>query len=396
MTVRYPKMCLHKKSGRAYVTVSGRQIYLGDWGSDEAKTEYSRIISQMSSRTWEQKPILKEKLLVGELIVHYLHWAKTYYCTPDGKPTNRYRQVYGILKFPIQHFGNLLAIEFGPRTLRSLLDKWIETRLTRKEINARMQVVRAVFRWAVAEEILPSDSYQKLRAVRGLQKGHTKAKDNPPVQPANPADVEAAIQHMPPAIAAITKLMVHSGARCGEIVALRPCDIDRSSTVWTYRPTSHKTSHREKNRVIYFGTLCRKVISEFVDKCGSPTEYLFCPQREEAKRNQERSANRIVKLYPSHAKRNEALKRKPKKRAPLRSHYSTTTVGQAIERACVKAGVKHFTPHQLRHLAATKIRSEFGVDVARAVLGHSLASVTEIYSQAVDEKLALLAIEKLG
>jgi integrase len=43
-----------------------------------------------------------------------------------------------------------------------------------------------------------------------------------------------------------------------------------------------------------------------------------------------------------------------------------------------------FTPHRLRHLAATRVRAELGVDVARSLLGHSLASITEIYSREVD------------
>ena len=36
---------------------------------------------------------------------------------------------------------------------------------------------------------------------------------------------------------------------------------------------------------------------------------------------------------------------------------------------------------QLRHSAATRIRREFGQDVARAVLGHSSPVVTEVYAE---------------
>ena len=44
----------------------------------------------------------------------------------------------------------------------------------------------------------------------------------------------------------------------------------------------------------------------------------------------------------------------------------------------------------------TRARAEFGVDVARALCGHTLAAVTEIYSHEVGKQLALQAVKKLG
>jgi integrase len=64
----------------------------------------------------------------------------------------------------------------------------------------------------------------------------------------------------------------------------------------------------------------------------------------------------------------------------------------------VRPGHVHpeFTPHRLRHLAATRARAELGVDVARALCGHTLAAVTEVYSHEVDKPLARRAVERLG
>jgi integrase len=94
-------------------------------------------------------------------------------------------------------------------------------------------------------------------------------------------------------------------------------------------------------------------------------------------------------------RRNEQKRKSNPKRTPG-DHYTVRAFFWAIKRACVAAGVQRFSPHQLRHLAATRIRAELGVDVARALLGHSLASVTEIYSREVDKQLALKAVEKFG
>jgi integrase len=43
-------------------------------------------------------------------------------------------------------------------------------------------------------------------------------------------------------------------------------------------------------------------------------------------------------------------------------------------------------PHQLRHNAATQLRKEYGIEVARIILGHRSAAVTEIYAELDDEK----------
>jgi integrase len=62
---------------------------------------------------------------------------------------------------------------------------------------------------------------------------------------------------------------------------------------------------------------------------------------------------------------------------------------------CIRAGVSPWHPHQLRHNAATAIRREFGLDVARAVLGLSTSAVTAVYAEADMEKAAE-AMERLG
>jgi integrase len=40
-----------------------------------------------------------------------------------------------------------------------------------------------------------------------------------------------------------------------------------------------------------------------------------------------------------------------------------------------------WSPHQLRHTAATPLRKEYGLEAAQVVLGHKTLSVTEIYAE---------------
>lgn len=137
------------------------------------------------------------------------------------------------------------------------------------------------------------------------------------------------------------------------------------------------------------------MLAPYLMKAGGPEEFLFSPRREEEERNARRSEERKTPKYASHMERNESKRPKKPKRPPGK-RYHTPSVRRCIARACEKAGVPNFTPHRLRHLAGTLIRAEFGVDVARAMLGHSLASVTVIYTAEADKELAMKAARKLG
>ena len=65
----------------------------------------------------------------------------------------------------------------------------------------------------------------------------------------------------------------------------------------------------------------------------------------------------------------------------LRTRYTTVNYAQAIEYACEKAKVPHWSPHRLRHAAATRVRREHGLDAVQALLGHKRAEVSEIYAE---------------
>ena len=53
----------------------------------------------------------------------------------------------------------------------------------------------------------------------------------------------------------------------------------------------------------------------------------------------------------------------------------------AIMRACKKAGVPEWSPLQLRHTAATAIRARYGLEAAKAILGHSRVETSQIYAE---------------
>jgi integrase len=79
----------------------------------------------------------------------------------------------------------------------------------------------------------------------------------------------------------------------------------------------------------------------------------------------------------------------------LGEHYTTGSVRRAIRRARTKADIPSWHPHQLRHNAATWLRKEFGLDVARIILGHRSPVITEIYAE-LDREKAINAMQKSG
>ena len=293
-------------------------------------------------------------------------------------------------------YGHAIADEFGPLDLQAVRAKMIGEGLSRKVINGRVGDIKKMFRWGVAQSIVKPDVLVALAAVEGLRAGRTKAPDLPPVRPANPEHVLAALPFMPPAAAALVKLQRMTGARAGELMILRNADVARTTaSAWEYRPANHKGSWRGKDRVLYFGLRCQGVLAPFLAKAESPEAYVFDPSQEESERNAARSERRKTPRYPSHMKRN-AAKRVETPRRPPASRYTTNTYRRAIERACDAAKVERFTPHTLRHLAATEIRRELGIDVARAVLGHTMAAMSEHYSREVDQTLALKSVERFA
>ena len=159
--------------------------------------------------------------------------------------------------------------------------------------------------------------------------------------------------------------------------------------VWEYRPHSHKTEHFQKDRVIYLGPHAQQVIKPWLK--SSLHEYLFSPREARLWYQAQRAAKRRMPKSPSHQDRQ--AKKNPK-RAPG-DRYTTGAYDHAIERACARAGVPNWTPNQLRHTAATRIRAAYGIEAARIILGHSSAVTSEIYAE-IDREKARQIMGEIG
>ena len=59
----------------------------------------------------------------------------------------------------------------------------IDSGLCRTTINQRIGRIVHTFKWAVENELVPPGVYHGLKAVKGLQKGRTEAREPEPVKP---------------------------------------------------------------------------------------------------------------------------------------------------------------------------------------------------------------------
>jgi integrase len=266
----------------------------------------------------------------------------------------------------------------------------IEGQLGRKTINGRVSRIKRMFRWGTREGLLPGSSYHALLTLEGLKRHRTAAKETGPVTTVPEKDVAATLSHVNPHVRAMAQVQELTGMRPQDVRNLRTCDVDLSGDVWVYSPWTHKTEHHGHVRRIAIGPKAQVILEPFL-KADDPKAYVFSPRDAVMALRTERSRLRKTRRTPS--ERNRPRKKHPK-RSP-RVQYSKDAYTLAIARACLKAGVLAWSPNQLRHNCATKLRKLFGLDVAAAVLGHRLGTVTEVYAEA-DFRKAIEVMKQIG
>jgi integrase len=381
-----PKYCHHTPSGQAYVTLNGRQVYLGAHGSPESRAEYDRLVGEylINGRLTGAGDA---GISVNELLVAYLHWARTYYPS-EGKRTCEYDEIRLAIRELKRLYGLTPANEFGPLGLKAIQKALIDQKLTRQGVNRRTSRIVRAFKWGVQNELVAPMVHHALSQVPGLKRGRTTAPEAERTGPVDDERVDAVKPHVSRQVWAMIELQRLTGMRSGEVCQMRSGDIDRTGNVWVYSPLHHKTEHHGHSRSVYLGPKAQAVLQEWLKE--KPEAFLFSPAEAEKERKAKLRAARKTKVQPSQKDRRKANpKMKP------RDCYDTATYYRAIQRACDLAEVKRWHPHQLRHSAATVIRKRFGVEAASILLGHREVGVTQIYAER-DEKRAIEVAGEIG
>jgi integrase len=397
----------------------------GEFESPESRTAFAQL--QLEIETSPLRLPAAERsggVTVNELMLAYVKHAEQHYRDPDGNLTAEFREYKLVSRLTRELYGHTPAADFGPLALKAVRQKFIKAGWSRGVVNQRIGRVRRVFKWGVAEELVPPMAYQSLAAVIGLQLGRTSARETEGVKPVSDDVVKATLPYLSHHVRAMVELLMHTGMRPAEVCAMTLNQIERGVN-WTYRPRRHKTAHHGKGRAVPLGPNACAVLSAFLSgRVLEPDAPIFSPRQSREEQFAEMRANRKSKVQPSQVSR----KIQNPSRTPT-DRYSPSAIAHAIKAACdrafppsaplakradetlaawksrltaeQKAQLREWQrqhrwhPYQLRHSFATRVRKEHGLEAAQVLLGHSRADVTQVYAER-NEELAATVAAKIG
>jgi integrase len=378
-TPRIPQYRHHKSSGQGFVELNGHYVYLGKWGLPETEQNYLRTVHEWLANG-RRLSVETQEISIVELEAAY--WAD---CKVVYRGSAAHLDVIKHALRPLRLiYGETSAAEFGPLALRAMQEHWASKGLSRTTVNRYIGMLKRMFRWAVSRELVPASVWHGLDAVEGLRAGRSPARDAKVIVPVSDSDIAAIREFVPPAVWTLIQLQLLTGARSGELVNLRPCDVDRTTgDVWTATLKKHKGAWRGRDRVLFFGPQTQQLLRPFLLRAAEA--YLFDPREGVAWHAAQCETHR----------RSDQESAAPKTKRRVRDHYDVGSYRRAIARACERAGIAPWHPHQLRHTAATAFRKQFGLEAAQVMLGHAGAKITELYAERDAEKAREIAA-KMG
>ncbi|MFG0249073.1 MAG: tyrosine-type recombinase/integrase [Phycisphaeraceae bacterium JB051] len=323
---------------------------------NEMVSQYKQWLKHWRVDYQIQNPRAVQATSVADICKAYLDFAQDYY-TKHGKPTTHVYAVQSALQKLVNLYAHTPAIEFDPPKLAAFRDHYDSPDAKRKTINKWIGIIRSAWQWASENGIVHPDLALRLTTVKLLQQGRCKSKEYNVVDAVARDQVDAAIKHMPLTVQHMVELQWCTGMRPGEVCVMRGMDLEMvSPDVWLYRPTEHKGEHIQKDCIIGLGPKAIAIIKPLLKK--NLKAYLFDPR--------ETGTN-----------------------GRTGKRYKIGSYRQAIHRACKRAGIDEWSPHQLRHAKEAEIEKTVGIHAAQNLLRHSSATTTANYGKIEREQREL-------
>ena len=354
--------------GTAFVRINGKRIYLGKFGSPEARQNYARCVAEWAitanNDPGQPSPTVGS-ITVDSLMIAFLDYSRMNY----PKQYSEFRLAAKVL---LSLYSGITVESFTPKCLAAVQYQFTQQigkkgkRYSRQYCNRLTKYIRQMFRWGVAQELVSPVTADALKYIQPLQRGRTEAPESPPRVDVPNSVVDVTLPHLPPTVATMVQVQRLAVMRPNEICRMRICDIDmsRKDGIWLYCPPDHKGAWRGHGRVI---------------PLGETEQILLTPYLEQAQPDAPLFFNRRGKQY--HAE----------------------MYGDAIQYAIRKVNrslpddqkIPHWTPYQLRHAGVTELtlENDGNLDVARAVAGQKSIGITQIYNHA-DLKIAIEQAKK--
>lgn len=377
-----------------------KTVYLGASGTSAAAARYREVVGTMlaglpvvTSARKARQPV-SEWPTIAQLAAAYLIHCGEYYVDEHKVPTRHVKNLKLALRPLLQVHRDTATDRFTVSNLTRVRQVLVdEGRCNRRTVNQRIQQLRAMFRWGVTERLVPGSVWHELAALQALTPHRGGVREGTGLRPVDAESVNKACAELSRHVAALVRFCWLTGARMGEAVQLATAHVDMTGKVWLFRPPQHKTKHRGKERIVPIGPQAQALLREWI--VLDPERRWFRPCDAVDEHRRELRENRKTPLWPSHMAAQER-KRRERPRRPPGDEYDTRAVGHAITRACVRAKIQPWTPHQLRHAALSRIRAEHGLEAAASVGGHWSLSVTEGYTKEARSKLAADIALRLG
>jgi integrase len=380
-----PAMRRHRAKGLAYVYDAGRQVYLGTWNAPETRRAYAKFVA-----SWEASQASPDAaaatvgdsatiLTVGALFAEFLRFAEKHHHAAGGKRSSQYRLYVWFSKPFLTLYCSRRLNDFRPRDVRAFLDKLeVSGQVSRDTLNTVLRRLKRIFAWGVEREHCDPSVSAAIFAMKPVAKGRTTAADRPPVTSAPLRSIVAAIRELrtnhPSAVARILT-QYYSGARPGEVCAMRLGELHTSGTVtipalsatfrvpagvWLFVPQAHKTAHRGGVIVYAFGERVQSVLAPYIAEARAYAE-----------------ANGL-------AAADVHLFRSSYRADYINSPIQVQTYGEQIAEAIRQAkenGVAcvQWAPNRLRHNFATRVSAATDLDTASRALNHVHTATTARY-----------------
>lgn len=337
-----PTLRKHSTSDNALVRWEDKVYYLGVFGSVEAEENYRLLCANI---TLHGVAIVEREVLLSikKLATEFLNNLSKNFSPTSQEPIPIRRSILQMVEFQ----GEADATKYSPARLIELRQHWIERGLSVSTINKYHNYILQMFQWASIMDRLNATIWHGLKAVPKLKPLRSPAKDPKKVEPVDRKHVDAIQPFVSVTVWNIIQMQLFTGMRSGEVLSMTLRQINNN----VYFPQQHKNKWRGHTRAVYLGPKARALLDGLTSGLD-PDQKIF-------------------------------------------AGYTNESYGRAIKRACIKAGVPAWHPHQLRHLAGTEVRDKLGLDAAQAFLGHASAKTSEIYAKIKDD-LRKKSSEELG
>ena len=389
--------------GTAFVRINGKRIYLGKFGSPEAKQNYARCVAEWAVSNTDPRQSASP---VGSITIDSLAIA----CLDYIKDTDFsiYHAFRSAVRTLLQLYSGVTVDSFTPKCLVAVQYQFTQKvdkngkKYSRQYCNTLVKHIRRMFRWGVAQELVSPLTADALKYVPSLRRGRTTAPDTMPREDVPNEVVDATLPHLLPTVAAMVQVQRWAVMRPNEVCRMQVGDIDmsRKDGIWIYCPLEHKGTWRGHGRAVPFGKPEQALITPYLEG-KSPEQAVFSPRTAMLEKKAKDAERRKTKVPPSQVLRAERRATNPKRED--REHYDSRSYSRSIKQAIIIANrslpadqqIPHWTPYQLRHAGVTELtyENDGNLDVARAVAGQRSLAIAQGYNHA-DLRIAIEQAKK--